>query len=71
MPFKVRMTATMVLDFGLCWIIEKVTKHLFGDFRPKDIAERRPDQIKAEEERKRREAEEKRLELEAGTSAGQ
>ena len=53
MAFKTRLTATMVIDFAGCWIIEKTTKILFGDFRPKDIAKRRPDQIKAEEDRRR------------------
>lgn len=46
----------MILDFVGCWVIEKVLKHLFSDFRPKDIALRRPDQLKAEEDRKTKES---------------
>lgn len=38
--------------------MEKVLKAWFSDFRPKDIAERRPDQIMREEERKAKEKEE-------------
>lgn len=53
--FKVTMTAVMIIDYIGCYIIEKVLKNLFSDFRPKDIAIRRPDQIKVEEDRKARE----------------
>lgn len=53
--FKFTMTAVMILDYVGCWIVEKVLKQAFSDFRPKDIAIRRPDQIKAEEERLERE----------------
>ena len=56
--FKFTMTTVMVLDYVGCYIIEKGLKWAFSDFRPKDIAIRRPDQIKAEEERKARELEE-------------
>lgn len=55
--FKVTMTAVMIVDYIGCYIIEKVLKNAFSDFRPKDIATRRPDQIKAEEDRKTREKE--------------
>lgn len=55
--FKLAMTATMVVDYIGCYIIERVLKAAFSDFRPKDIAIRRPDQIKAEEDRKAREKE--------------
>lgn len=48
----------MVLDYAGCWIIEKVLKQLFSDFRPKDIAIRRKDQLEREELRKKEEAEE-------------
>ncbi|KAL8697549.1 MAG: hypothetical protein Q9224_002259, partial [Gallowayella concinna] len=54
MGFKVTMTAVMVVDYIGCYIIEIVLKRAFSDFRPKDIAIRRPDQIKVEEERKSR-----------------
>lgn len=53
--FKLAMTATMVVDYIGCYIIEKVLKRAFSDFRPKDIAIRRPDQINAEEIRKTKE----------------
>ena len=56
--FKFTMTTVMILDYVGCYIIEKGLKWAFSDFRPKDIAIRRPDQIKAEEERKARELEE-------------
>lgn len=51
--FQVRMVAVMVLDMGGCWIIEKGLKALFSDFRAKDIAARRPEQVAREEERRR------------------
>lgn len=66
LDFKLRLTATMIIDFGWCWMIEKFTKNLFGDFRPKDIALRRPDQDRAEEQRKKLEAEEKQRAKEQG-----
>ena len=53
--FKTNMTVVMVLDYIGCYIIEKVLKRAFSDFRPKDIAVRRPDQIKVEEDRKAKE----------------
>jgi len=56
--FKTMITVVMILDYGACWIIEKVLKAAFSDFRPKDIAIRRPDQIEFEEKRNRLEAEE-------------
>ncbi|KAI9715040.1 MAG: hypothetical protein M1828_001076 [Chrysothrix sp. TS-e1954] len=54
--FKVRLNATMILDFGLCWIIEQGLKRAYSDFRPKEIAMRRPDQLKVEENRRAEEA---------------
>ncbi|KAJ5516224.1 ATPase P-type K/Mg/Cd/Cu/Zn/Na/Ca/Na/H-transporter [Penicillium freii] len=50
--FKVTLTVLMIFDYGGCWLIENVLKHLFSDFRPKDIALRRPDQLKREADRK-------------------
>ncbi|KAH0561928.1 hypothetical protein GP486_003362 [Trichoglossum hirsutum] len=50
--FKFTITSVMILDYLCCWFIEKVLKHLFSDFRPKDIATRRKDQIQAEEKRR-------------------
>ncbi|KAF7860302.1 hypothetical protein EAF04_008430 [Stromatinia cepivora] len=71
--FKIVMTTTMIVDYLACFVIEKVLKALFSDYKPKDIAIRRPDQlareqkriedakleaIKAEEEKAQREIEE-------------
>ena len=56
--FKTIMTAVMIFDYLGCYVIEKILKQAFSDFRPKDIAIRRPDQIKVEEERKAKEKEE-------------
>lgn len=56
--FKMTMTGIMLLDYAGCWIVEKVLKAGFSDFRPKDIAERRPDQIIRQEDRRAREKEE-------------
>lgn len=53
--FKMVMTVTMVVDFVGCWIVEQVLKRAFSDFRPKDIAVRRPDQVEREEARRREE----------------
>jgi cation-transporting ATPase 13A1 len=50
--FKVRMTATMLVDYVGCYVIEKGLKWGFSDYRPKDIAIRRPEQIAKEEARK-------------------
>jgi cation-transporting ATPase 13A1 len=55
--FKITMTTIMVLDYCGCWIIEKVLKQMFSDFRPKDIAIRRPDQLAIEFQRKKEEEE--------------
>lgn len=67
--FKTKMTAVMVIDYLGCWVIERVLKTLFSDFRPRDIAERRPDQLeregvrkKAVEAKKAEEEEKQRLE---------
>lgn len=53
--FKLTLTVLMIFDYGGCWIIENVLKNLFSDFRPKDIAVRRPDQLKREADRKAQE----------------
>jgi manganese-transporting P-type ATPase len=62
--FKLTLTVVMVLDYAGCWIIEKVLKSLFSDYRPKDIAIRRPDQILREEARNREEEAERIKQLE-------
>lgn len=53
--FKLTLTVLMVFDYAGCWLIENVLKNLFSDFRPKDIAVRRPDQLTREAERKAKE----------------
>lgn len=53
--FKVTLTVLMIFDYGGCYIIENVLKSLFSDFRPKDIAVRRPDQLQRETARKAQE----------------
>lgn len=50
--FKTTMTAVMIIDYVGCWVIEVVLKRLFSDFRPRDIADRRPDQLEREQARK-------------------
>lgn len=55
--FKLTMTMVMIVDYIGCYIIEFVLKAAFSDFRPKDIAIRRPDQLEVEESRKAREKE--------------
>jgi cation-transporting ATPase 13A1 len=49
--FKTTLTVTMVVDYVGCWVIEKGLKALFSDYRPKDIAIRRPDQLAREQKR--------------------
>ena len=49
--FKTTMTVTMIVDYLGCYVIEKTLKALFSDFKPKDIAVRRPDQLAREHKR--------------------
>jgi len=51
--FKYSLTGLMIADFCGCWVVEQIFKRLFSDFRPKDIANRRPEQIERDEKRKR------------------
>lgn len=67
--FKMTMTAVMIVDYAACWIIEVALKKIFSDYKPRDIALRRPDQLererlRQEEQQKRKEAEEERKRLE-------
>lgn len=50
--FKITLTVLMSFDYVGCWVIENVLKHFFSDFRPKDIASRREDQLQRESTRK-------------------
>ena len=45
------MTSVMILDYAGCWIVERVLKTLFSDYKPKDIAVRRPDQLAVQQKR--------------------
>ncbi|KAG4431015.1 hypothetical protein IFR05_013505 [Cadophora sp. M221] len=49
--FKTTMTVTMIVDYLGCWVIEKTLKMAFSDYKPKDIAIRRPDQLAREQKR--------------------
>ena len=53
--FKMILTGLMVVDYVGCYAVEAVLKKYFSDYRPKDIAVRRPDQIAREEQRKAQE----------------
>lgn len=50
--FKTTLTAVMIIDYVACWVIEVALKWLFSDFQPRDIAERRPEQLERERVRK-------------------
>lgn len=50
--FKATLTVLMAFDYVGCWLIENVLKRFFSDFRPKDIAARRADQLQREATRK-------------------
>ena len=63
--FKFKMAVCMALDYLLCFVIEKVLKAGFSDYQSRDIAVRRPDQLKREEARKTIVAEKKAAEEEA------
>jgi len=43
----------MVVDYFGYWVVEKIFKRDFSDFRPKDIALRRPGQLEREEKKTR------------------
>lgn len=67
--FKTTLTAVMALDYAACWAIEVVLKKLFSDYRPRDIAVRRQDQlerefVRREAEQKKKDAEQERKRLE-------
>jgi cation-transporting ATPase 13A1 len=66
--FRTTMTITMIVDYAGCWIVERVLKLAFSDYKPKDIAIRRPEQIEREDRRQaveRREEEERKAEEKA------
>jgi cation-transporting ATPase 13A1 len=49
--FRTTLTVTMIVDYLGCFVIEKALKALFSDYKPKDIAMRRPDQLAVEQKR--------------------
>lgn len=51
-PFKTYLTVLMIADYCGCWVVEQILKRAFSDFRPKDMALRRPDQLEKEEKRR-------------------
>ncbi|KIV83805.1 hypothetical protein PV11_05799 [Exophiala sideris] len=55
--FKWTLTLLMIVDFCGCWVVEQIFKAMFSDFRPKDIAIKRPDQVARDEKRKQELAE--------------
>lgn len=57
--FKFTMTSVMVIDYAACYLIEIILKTLFSDYRPRDIAERRPDQLQREAARREVEVQKK------------
>ncbi|KYK58383.1 cation-transporting ATPase 4 [Drechmeria coniospora] len=61
--FKMKMASSMLVDYGLCFVIEKSLKWGFSDYRPRDIAHRRPEQLEREAARKQA-VEEKKVEEE-------
>ncbi|KAG8626113.1 hypothetical protein KVT40_006514 [Elsinoe batatas] len=50
--FKFTLTTTMALDYVVCWAIEKGLKRAFSDYKPRDIALRRPEQEARDEQRR-------------------
>ncbi|KAJ7472229.1 hypothetical protein B0H11DRAFT_2038115 [Mycena galericulata] len=55
--FKVRLTASMIIDFAGCWVIEVVCKYFFADLEPKPMVTR------GRERRELRRAEQERLRI--------
>jgi manganese-transporting P-type ATPase len=62
--FKVVITTLMLVDYCGCWLIEQGFKRAFSDYKPKEIAVRRKDQLEREAERKRLEKEEAERKIE-------
>jgi cation-transporting ATPase 13A1 len=51
--FKTRLTASMIIDFAGCWVLEKTCKYFFADLEPKEMVtrgrERREERRRLEE----------------------
>lgn len=56
--FKLKLTSTMIVDYFGCWIVEKLLKMAFSDYKPKDIAVRRPEQYARDDIRRNQDREE-------------
>lgn len=69
MEFKVVLSTLMIVDYAGCWLIEQVLKWGFSDFRPKDIAIRRPEQLVRETERRMQALENAEIEKGMGKKA--
>jgi cation-transporting ATPase 13A1 len=67
--FKTVLAVLMFVDYAGCWVVEQVLKRAFSDYKPKDIAVRRPDQLAREEARKKAEAEEEERKKEEEVAA--
>ena len=50
--FKWTLTTLMIVDYCGCWVVEQVFKRAFSDFRPKDIAIKRADQVERDDRRR-------------------
>jgi cation-transporting ATPase 13A1 len=59
--FKVKLSVSMILDFGLCFAVEKGCKFLFADLEPAELVTRG-----RERREKRRALEEKEKALSIG-----
>lgn len=56
--FQLKLTLTMIIDYAGCWVVERVLKMAFSDYKPKDIAVRRPEQYTRDEARQNQDKEE-------------
>lgn len=63
LQFKVRLTATMAIDFAGCWVIEVLCKYCFADLEPKAMITR------GRERREKRRQVEERLKAESVLSS--
>ena len=64
--FKVKLSVSMILDFGLCFVVEKGCKFLFADLEPAELVTRG-----RERREKRRALEEKEKVLSIGAKKAQ
>lgn len=55
LEFRAVLIAVMLADYVGCWVIEQGLKKYFSDYKPKDVATRRHDQLQREADRVARE----------------